>query len=61
VYDTVSLAVFAEERSCASIAFPSFSFLVSTYKCTSEISLLRIVAFGNLGADFVFHAPLPLK
>jgi amino acid permease len=33
---SVSLAVFAEERSCASITFLSFSFLVSTYKCTES-------------------------
>jgi amino acid permease len=30
------LAMFAEERSCASITFPSFSLLVSTYKCTGS-------------------------
>jgi len=48
------------ELPCAYITFPSFPFLVSTYKCTvnKEIYLLRIVAFGNLGAEFSFmHLP----
>lgn len=33
---SVSLAMFAKERSCASITFPSFSFLVNTYKYTES-------------------------
>jgi AAT family amino acid transporter len=48
---SVSLAMFAEEQSCA-----------STYKMcrvNRENSPLRIVAFGNLGADFGYmHLPL---
>ena len=59
---SVFLAAFAEQRSCASFTFPSFSFLVNTYKLyrvNRENYFSRIVAFGSLGADFGYmHLPL---
>jgi amino acid permease len=56
-YFSVCLAMFAEKQShAASITFPSFSFLVSTYKCTESREKTLCCVLLHFG-----YMHLPLK
>lgn len=53
---SLSVTMFAEEQSC----IYGFCQCIQMYRVNRETSLLRVVAFGNLGADFGYML-LPLK